>query len=164
MSEFFSFNLLGLIGIITGVFALLISYRTYAKQKPNLKVNSIKCEHNYTVSTSQIRNINFWAKLQVHNIGDRGTRINDVILSFAFDGKKYQLHKKYFEGPANQSESQWIDANDIKDISVHFYEDFSGSEQDRINCNFTICGTYKSYHFKGISEKKEPRPLNYAMM
>jgi hypothetical protein len=160
MSEFFSFNLLGFIGTITGVLALLITYRTYAKQKPNLKIKNAECKHNYTVSASQIRHINFWAKFQVHNIGDKGTRINDIVLSFTNSGEKHDLHKKYFRGLANEAESIWVEAHDTKEINADFYEDFQGNEQNRINCIFTILDTHKSYFTKTVSEKHEKRPLN----
>jgi hypothetical protein len=144
MSEFLNVNLLGIIGTVTGIFALLISYRTYSKQKPNLKVKVTNCEHNLPaiIGFSQHGDMSFWARFQIKNVGDRGTSINDIVLSFKVDGKKYQFHKKYFRG-LQVPENRWIDAGQTIDIEADFNEQFDGTEEDQITCTFTIYDTHK---------------------
>ena len=83
MSEYPTINLLlGIIGTITGLFALFISLWSYWREKPKLKMEIIKSKHNYTHNPSEKQELNLWADFQVKNLGDRGTRINDVVLSF----------------------------------------------------------------------------------
>lgn len=173
MSEFLNVNLLGIIGTVTGIIALVISYRTYSKQKPNLKVKVTNCEHKiYFESAIQHRAINLWAKFHLKNVGDRGTSIDDIGLSFTVDGKKYQFHKKYFGSPTialelpevlehlveERSKSEWIEANEIRDIEANFIEQFDGTEENQIACVFTIYNTHKTYRVGAIS-KNTRKPL-----
>ena len=92
MSEFFNVSLLGIIGTATGIAALLISYRTYSKQKPNLKIKLTKCIHDFPNPNRepQVKDINFYANFQIRNVGDRGTKIENIVLSFIIDAKNYQ--------------------------------------------------------------------------
>ena len=166
MSEYSALNFgLGIAGTVTGVIALLISYRTYSKQKPNLKVKVVKCEHNLPalIGDSQKKDINFNAEFQIKNVGDRGTSINDVVLSFTVDGKKYQFHKKYFRFKSGVHKSIWIDAHNTIDIEANFNEQFGGTEENQIDCTFTIYDTHKAYPFKAVSENIDRPPLTYEM-
>jgi hypothetical protein len=167
VSELFNVNLLGIIGAVSGIIALVISYRTYSKQKPNLKVKVANCEHNQFFQTD-IHHvaINLWAKFQIKNVGDRGTSINDIVLSFMVDGKKYQFHKKYFRSSKDfqttsdlenfkPSQSIWIEAHDTIDIDAGFNEQFDGREENQIVCVFTIYDTHKTYRVRAISKNKK---------
>jgi hypothetical protein len=161
MSEFFSLNLLGIIGIATGLFALLISYRTYSKQKPNLNVKVTNCE--YTISFDSAihhRAINFSAKFQIKNVGDRGTNINDIVLSFKVDGKEQSINPFYTHELESSKLNQrlWIEAHGIIDIEASFNGQFDGTEEDEMACIFTISDTHKTYRVRAIS-KNTRKPL-----
>jgi hypothetical protein len=171
MSEFLNVNLLGIIGTVTGIIALAISYRTYSKQKPNLNVKVTNCEYGISFDSAfHHRAINLWAKFQIKNIGDRGTSINDIVLSFTVDGKKYQFNKKYFGSPrialvpeglehlVEMSKSEWIEAHQTRDIEANFIEQFDGTEENQIDCIFTIYDTHRGYRVKAIS-KNTRKPL-----
>lgn len=85
--------ILGIIGTITGTIALFISFWTYRKEAPHLKVSVTKCEHKLipsSMSNSNVKTLNFWTTFQVKNLGDRGTRITDVGLTFT--NAKQTLH------------------------------------------------------------------------
>lgn len=152
MSEFLNANWLGLIGTITGILAIIISVYTYRKENPNLKVSVIDCQHTFTVSTSQIKMVELFAEFHINNVGDRGTRINNIGLSFKIDKKEYSLKKAYWNATG---ESKWIDAHDNTDIGANFYVKYESDEKDRLNCVFTIYHTHNPCKVKFISERVE---------
>jgi hypothetical protein len=178
MSEFLNFNLLGLIGAITGGvgaiiggIALYISYKVYKNQKPDLDIEVLNCEHDLPnlVGESQVKDINFWVRFRVKNIGDRGTKIVDIILSFVVGGKRYQLHERNLSSEAWEitkdivqfanPESMWVKAHDSIPITANFNGDFDGIEENQIDCTFTICDTHKEYTVTAISKKVGRPPL-----
>lgn len=159
MSEFSTVNLvLGIIGTITGAIALFISYWTYRKENPRLEVSVPKCEHDFALSTSQIKTISFWVTFQIKNLGDRGTSINDVDLSFKNDGKQYRLRKKYFRGLAVESERKWINAHETMDVEADFYETYEGKQKAQIECTFSVYHTHGAKKVTIISRKRGPQP------
>ena len=151
MSEFLSLNLLGLIGTLTGVVAIVISILVYRKENPNLKINVINCQHKFMVSTSKIKTIDFFAEFHINNVGDRGTRINDIELSFKVGEKEYHMKKSGFWN--RTSESIWIEAHDNIDLDANFYIKYESDEKDRLNCIFTIYHTHNPCKVKAVSEK-----------
>ncbi|MGD0994193.1 MAG: hypothetical protein ABR909_01550 [Candidatus Bathyarchaeia archaeon] len=151
MSEFLSANWIGLIGAFTGISAIIISVYTYRKEKPNLKVSVTDCHHRFTVSTSQIKTIFFFAKFHINNVGDRGTRINDIGLSFKVGEKEYHGKQEMFWNVIG--ESKWIDAHDNADIGSQFLIEYNSDEKDRLNCVFTIYHTHNPCKVKAVSEK-----------
>ena len=158
MSEFLSTNWLGLIGAFTGISAIIISVYTYRKENPNLKVSVTDCQHKFTFSTVQSNAvpvsqefIEFFVKFHVSNVGDRGTRINDIGLSFKVDEKEYHVKKSgYWNGVG---ESKWIDADDNADIEANFYVEYkSDAEKDPdYDCVFTIYHTHNPCKVKAVS-------------
>lgn len=153
MSEYQTTNMiLGIIGTITGTIALIISYLIYRKEKPNLKLEISKCKHSYTTSTSQVITINFWASFHVHNLGDRGTRINDVGLSFVTDEKDYQFKKRESMDPRENDVR--IEAHDTVNFSADFWGIFESEEKEKIDCVFTIYHTHGTMDVQFTSEKK----------
>jgi len=171
MSEFFNVSLLGIIGTATGIAALLISYRTYSKQKPNLKIKLTKCIHDFPNSTRepQVKDINFYANFQIKNVGDRGTKIENIVLSSTIGGANYQTKEinqlsdlreiTRFQLETPQNESRWIKAHDTVDIGSHFKISYNGREEDKIECIFDIYDTHKKYEVQGNSTKVGRPPL-----
>jgi hypothetical protein len=171
MSEFLNFNLLGLIGAITGGIALYISYKVYKNQKPDLDIEVLNCEHDLPnlVGESQMKDINFWVRFQLKNIGDRGTRIVDIILEFAVGGKKYQFHERNVSSEAwgitkdsvqfANPNIRWVKAHDSIPITANFNGAFDGREENQIDCTFIICDTHEEYTVTAISRKVERPPL-----
>ena len=156
MSEYSNINLvLGIVGTVTGIVALFISYWTYRKENPHLKVTVSKCEHDFTLSTSQIKSVTFWVAFQIKNIGDRGTSINDISLLFRSDGKEYDWKKKYFRGPTVDSEKRWIEAHDTLNIEADFYDPYEGTDREQIDCTFTIYHTHSSEKIKTVSQRRK---------
>jgi hypothetical protein len=151
MSEFLNANWLGLIGTITGIMAIIISVYTYRKENPNLKVSVLGCQHKFTVSTSQIKMISFFAEFHIKNIGDRGTRINDIGLLFKVGEKEYSLKKAGFWNMT--SESKWIEAHDNINLEGNFSIQYTSDEKDRLNCDFTIYHTHNPCKVKAVSVK-----------
>jgi hypothetical protein len=148
---------LGIIGTITGSLAMFVHYWRLRRENPRLAIEVSKCEHDFALSTYQIRTISFWAKFQIKNQGDRGTRINDIGLVFSVDGKECRLKKQYFHGQGRETESRWIEAHDIEDIEADFWEAFEGSEKERIDCTFTIYHTHGAEEVEAVSIKRTAR-------
>lgn len=164
MSEYSNINLvLGIVGTVTGIIALFISYWTYRKENPRLKVAVLKCEHDFTLSDSQIKSVNFWATFQIKNIGDRGTSINDMGLLFRSNGREYHWKKKYFRGPNEVSEKRWIAAHDWDNIEADFYDTYEGTERKQIDCIFTIYHTHSSEKIRVVSQRRREKPKDYSM-
>lgn len=143
---------LGIIGTITGVIALFISFWTLRKERPHLEVEVLECEHNFGMSESQTM-LTFWVKFQIKNRGDRGTSINDIDLTFEDDEKEYCFKKQYFRGQGG--ERRWVNAHDTIKIGADFYEPFEGSEKEQIECTFTLYHTHGAKkNIKSISQRR----------
>jgi hypothetical protein len=159
MSEFSNINLvLGIIGTITGAIALFISYWIYRKENPRLEMSVSKCEHDFTLSTSQVKTISFWVTFQIKNLGDRGTSINDVGLFFRSNGNHYRLKKRYFRGLTVESERKWINAHETMDIEADFYETYEGNDKTQIECTFSVYHTHGAKKVTTVSQKRGPQP------
>jgi hypothetical protein len=171
MSEFFNVSLLGIIGTATGIAALLISYRTYSKQKPNLKIKVTKCVHDFPnpVREPQAKDINFWTNFQIKNVGDRGTRIENIVLSFTINAKNYHVKETNrlselseitrFQLQTSQNGNRWIKAHDTVDIGSHFNISYTGTEESNIECVFDVYDTHRKHTVQGISTKVDRPPL-----
>ena len=153
MSEYSSITLvLGIVGTITGIIALFISFWTARKENPRLKGKVLSCSHWYSVAQNNVKMISFSSTLEIRNIGDRGTTINDADLTFWNRGKKYQFTKLYFRGDQALSKSRWIEAHQLVEIYPDFYQIFNGTEEEQIECQFQVFHTHGSIKIKGKSE------------
>jgi hypothetical protein len=166
MSEFPTFNLaLGIIGTLTGAIALIISYITYRREKPNLKIEVLESKYNFTHNPSEKTHINFWTKFQVRNLGDRGTRIYDIGLSFRVDSKDYSLKKEFYlrvplkRMEAKQAGTIWLGAHDRKCFQGQFVQEYDSTEKEQIDCIFTIWHTHGSQDAKFTSVVTETHNL-----
>ncbi len=146
---------LGIIGTVTGIVSLSLHYWRLRKESPRLETKVLKCEHNLRVSKSQIKTISFWAGFQIKNLGDRGTSVNDINLSFEDDGKKYQLKKRYYRGTFLENERRWINAHDTIDIEADFYNTFENNDKEQIDCTFTIYHTHGAEKVKTVSQRRK---------
>jgi len=164
MSEFSNINLvLGIVGTVTGISALFISYWTYRKENPHLKVSVLKCEHDFTLSEGLAVTLTFWTGFEIKNTGDRGTSINDIGLLFRTDGLEYEWKKKYFRGPKVVSEKRWLEAHDTLKVEADFYDTYVGEEEEQIDCTFTIYHTHSSEKIRVISHRRREKPKDYSM-
>src|SRR4030067_1522698 len=97
MSEYTAINLtLGIVGTLTGGFALFISFLTYYYDKPRLSVDVKRFEHKQIGNTPEIEN--FYIVLDIKNYGNRSTTLNEIELSFTDDGKVYSAKEPIQEG------------------------------------------------------------------
>ncbi len=146
---------LGIIGTITGSIAIFIHFWRLRKESPRLETKVLKCEHDFTFSKSQIKTISFWAGFQIKNLGDRGTSVNDIELSFEDDEKKYQLKKWYYRGTVEKSERRWINAHETIDIEADFFNTFEGTDKEQIDCTFNIYHTHGAKKVKTVSKRRK---------
>ena len=152
MTEFPNINsILGIIGTITGIIALFISYWTFRAERPRLTAKVLECHHSYTMVEGKKR-INFFATLEISNRGDRGTTINEVEVNFEIEGKKYSVKKDYFRGNKNDSKRRWIDPHEIIELEPDFYYAVEMVETNKINCTFKLIHTHGSLSAKYVSE------------
>lgn len=148
----FASLVLGLIGTITGIIALFIHFWKLRKENPRIKVEVLKCEHDFEEKRNQV---SFWAKFQIRNLGDRGTSINDVNLAFVSDDQEHCLKKRYFRGRREHSQRRWINPHETIDLEVDFYEKYQGQVKERINCTFSIFHTHRVETVEAISGKRK---------
>jgi len=156
MSEYPAINtILGIIGTVTGTSALIISYLTYRKQRPNLKIEVAKCEHKFTTSKSKVKSIQLWADFKIRNLGDRATRITDVGIRFKANGMKYQFKKELSMDP--KEDNIWLQAHDTFEFTGYFSNIFKSKEQEKLDCTCTIFHTHGAVDVKFKSKiKSEP--------
>lgn len=154
MSEFTILNLaLGGIGTATGLFALYL----HESEKPHLKLEIRKCEHEYFSSASRNMTLVFFVAFQIRNLGIRGTRINDVGLVILKNGKgTFEIKKSNFNPLVNNF---WINGDDILDFSAEFNIPSSSSKMDNIDCLFRVYQTHKVNLVKHTSTRRPPKPL-----
>ena len=170
ISNFIINNWVALISNIIAGLALYISWRIYRKQKPILKITVAKCEHSYSKHTNKTkpRDILFWTRFHINNVGDRDTTIDVITLSFKVNEKEYKI-SEYNEQASveevvpiiikNPSSDRIIIAHRIGDIGAHFDALFDEAEEKQIECKFTVRDTHKEYFVEGISKKVGRFPL-----
>jgi hypothetical protein len=167
MSEFIQNTnlILGIIGTTTGTIALFISYWTYRKESPHLKINVIKCEHNFEVSRSvpDRKTISFWTDFLIKNVGDRGTTIEDIELTFENSGKTYKLRKASYRDQHVIEKRISVSPHDSFDLSADFWEVFTGDEEDQIDCIFTIYHTHGAERTKAVSQRRKEGKIGVIM-
>ena len=152
MSEYPAINLiLGIIGTVTGLGALYLHYR----EKPNLKVETKKCEHEYTTSTSKLVTLNFTVLFEIKNVGIRGTRITDVGLLFE-NNPSSEIKKRCFRPFA---ESRIVNGDDTEYLCALFSINSDKQELDRIECFFKIYHTHGIKKVECASVKKTQKPI-----
>jgi hypothetical protein len=146
--------LLGIVGTITGLFALFISLWSYLREKPNLKLEIIKSKHNFTHNLIEKQRLNLWADCQVKNLGDRGTRIRDAVCTFNHEGKSYRFRKYILgkEGTALFADT-WVEAHDWRVFSVNFLNEFEEAQLESIDFIITLYHTHGSCKAMGKSLK-----------
>lgn len=158
--------ILGIAGTLTGAFALFISWWTFKKDRPHLKVNVTDCTHDFAVSqsVSNRKTVSFLADFLIKNVGYRGTTIEDIELTFENNGKLYKMRKQSYTRqfsneigiPLFLEKRIPVSPSKSFDLSAKFWDEFTGNEEDKINCTFTIFHTYKALTVKYISVRKPP--------
>lgn len=143
---------LGIIGTITGIGALIIHLLRLRKENPRIKVKVLSCEHDFEPKRNQL---SFWTKFQIRNLGDRGTSLNDMDLVFISDNKRHLLKKQYFRGPVEASERKWINPRETMDLEVDFWEEYRGEVEEKINCTFSIYHTQGKETTTTVSQKRK---------
>jgi hypothetical protein len=125
------------------------------KESPRLKIEVLSCEHQFTVSAQQEKTINFWAEIQIRNVGDRHTTIYDASVAFEDSGKKYSLKKNWFLGRTGVVESIPVPAHDVVNISPTFFGKYEGNDKEQIKCVFTIYHTHQTEKVEAISQRRK---------
>jgi hypothetical protein len=155
MSEFPSIDsALGIIGTVTGIIALFISYWTLKKEKPHLKVEIEKCEHDYE---DKNKTLSFWSDFLIKNLGDRGTSILGIDLTFEDGEKKYELEMEHY-GPLFESDVKrhgWIHPHETVEYSQTTHMQYEGDKKERINCTLVIYHTHGADSVKVVSERRK---------
>jgi hypothetical protein len=146
---------LGIIGTVTGIFALFISYWTYRKAKPHLKLKVTKCVHEFMFSRSQVKHITFWSFFQIRNLGDRGTRIREVELTFKIGTKKYTLRKYEPREKLEHEQTIWVEAHDTALVGAYFTTPFDSNEEERIECTFITYHTHGVNRINAVSNREK---------
>jgi hypothetical protein len=144
-------SILGIIGTITGIIALFISYWTFRAERPRLTAKMLECKHSYSMIDGKKR-VNFFTTLEISNRGDRGTTINEVEVTFEIDGKKFSIKKDYFRGQRVESKRRWINSHEIIEVEPDFSKEIEMAETTKIDCTFNIYHTHGRVKTKFVSE------------
>ncbi len=159
MSEYSNMNLvLGIIGTVTGIIALFISWWTLRRERPRLKVSVQSCEHHFTNPAPSLKNVSFWVKFQIRNVGDRGTTIIDVGLTLDDYWEKGHFKKLFWYANEKLIEDGkiWLNAHDVVDIRADFVAiDYPSEDKDLLGCTFVIYHTHGAKTVEYMSQKRK---------
>lgn len=128
---------LGIIGTLTGIMALILHFIRLQREKPRLKVMVNRCKH-YTPSSMKDKVSKLRVEFQIHNIGDRGTQLSKLELSF-------EMGSKIWSG--SNALDLVIEAHRSSVIDQIFFFDFPFTEQV-LQCTFSLYHTHDKYSFK----------------
>lgn len=154
-------QILGITGAITGVLALIVSYRTYTSAKPKLKVTVKKCEHLYEKGVEKTNDkIIINSQLSINNSGDRGTTLNEIEAKFMQDGKEYRFKKEIGEQVIDDDTGEILGETKVSirshetiDKWVFFEGLIKGTQQGEIECQFKLFHTHGSCSFSATSKR-----------
>lgn len=147
------FNVISLIGAISGLSALGgLAYQLY-KERPNLKIEVEKCSHWTREPTTPKPTSVLRTEFCIRNKGDRGTKIFRVDVRFMLNSKKC-------EGSIKRD--KFIEHHDTEYVGyVHAFEDVT-IEQETIECEFTIYHTLGEKRVKCESRLSSIHPSSTA--
>ena len=149
--------ILGIIGTVTGSIAVVIHFWGLKKANPHLDIKPLKSEHSFKVSTSQVKTVSFWTEFEVKNLGDRGTSINDISLSFKDNNRKITARKKWFrlDGEYPPNDKIWIDAHKTLNVGADFVAiEFQGDDKDQIDCVYMFHHTHRTQKIETTSKRR----------
>ncbi len=150
-------QILGIIGTSTGVLALIISYRTYANARPNLKVNVKKIEH-YSDTFIKGKNMTIATQLAISNCGDRPTTLNEIEAQFTYKGRQYKFKEEFIrtvtDGEENVGYSKIsVEPHETTDEYVYL-KGLISSIPKEIIFDFRIYHTHGVCSFRETSSKR----------
>jgi hypothetical protein len=159
MSEYPAITLvLGIIGTLTGSFALFISFLKYYYDKPRLSVEVKRFEHTQSNNNPQIQN--FYIVIDVKNKGNHPTTLNELELSFSVAGIVYfakePIKEDYYALFPRDMIKVDIEAGKTIEKSLffrneHFFEIKQVMEE--IPCHLTLYHTHKAVKFDAKSKR-----------
>jgi len=153
MNEIEVLNLvLGIIGTITGIVALSVHFLRLRRENPRLKIEVLKCEHDFE---EEKKTLSFWAELQIRNLGDRGTDILGVDLTFEDDEQEHNLRMEHHGELYEDDLKRWIHPHQTIEKSLTTFTKYEGDIKERINCTLTIYHTHGAEKAKVISERRK---------
>jgi len=139
--------LTGLFGAIAGLFAVL----KFLREKPNLKIEVLECNYWFRQPEKQTR---LHIYFNVDNIGDRGTQLKSLEVSFEYKGKLYK-DKQLLE--MEIIEDTFVDAHKSKEMRWDFYfRDLSIEYAPTLDCTFTLHHTHDKVEF--CTKAPYPKP------
>jgi hypothetical protein len=155
MSEFPTFNLvLGIIGTITGVVALLVSYWTYRNAKPRLKVTLKRAEH--IIDKKLPNSVGFTFVFTISNRGDRGTTLNEIEMSYTDNGKLHSQKKEIQHGYGtliNDVQKVNVNPHETIDRLILFDDDMIEEPPKKtMDFSFILYHTHGAFKFKATSK------------
>ena len=143
---------LGIVGTVTGIVALSVHFWRLRRESPRLKIEVLKCEHDFE---EEKKTLSFWAELQIRNLGDRGTDILDIDLTFKNDEQEHSLrmehHGELFEGDLER----WIHPHETIKKSKTTFIRYEGDIKERIDCTLIIYHTHGAEKVKAVSERRK---------
>jgi len=150
--------ILGIIGTGTGIIALLIHFFRLRWERPRLQGEIIECFHQFgTKNDGSTPAIFVKPTFKLTNLGDRGTNISDIHISFTVGHKRYSsketvyIHLLTFE---EIKDRRWIEAHEIVQVKPVFEIAYDGPLNDSIKCFFTLFHAHGKLTIKGNSKKK----------
>jgi hypothetical protein len=158
MSEYAGITIiLGVVGTLTGGFALIISGLTYYYDKPHLSIDVKRFEHTQMGNTLMIND--FYIVFDVKNSGNRSTTLNELELSFVDSKNVYSTREEIQEGlytdPIRGMIKVDIEAGKTKERTLFFNSAHFELKQimEEIPCHLTLYHTYKAVKFNAISKR-----------
>ena len=148
---------LGIVGTITGILALAIHFIRLRREKPRLKAEVIECSHSFrTKKDGGVDRIYIKPIFKITNLGDRGTNISDVRISFTVNDKKYSDKEAEYwsaDGPLPK-ERRWVNAHETIEICPRFEFPYDEESLESIECLFIVQHPHRKEIIKTTSKSK----------
>lgn len=150
--------ILGIVGTGTGIIALVIHFFRLRSERPRLKVDIISCSHQFgTTKNGSTEKIYIDPNFKVRNVGDRGTNVSEMHVSFRIAGREYSGKDAVYFHVANGrefSERKWIEAHATVEVSPRFEIPYDGPIEDSIDCRFALHHTHDKLTISGTSSQR----------
>jgi hypothetical protein len=142
---------LGIVGTIAGVVSLTVHLWRLKRENPRLTIILLSCEHNFEEDTKAL---SFWNEIELRNLGDRGTDILGIEMTFRAKEKEYTLKMSDQEPEIDDDAIRWIRPHETIRTFQTAFTKFEGIPEEQIDCIFTIYHTHEAEKLKAKSYKK----------
>ena len=139
---------LGVVGTTAGILALVVHFWRLKREKPDLVIRVLKCDHAYDRETQAL---SFLSEIEIRNIGDRGTDILGVDLKFDYKKTEYAMKTFNQDDEGKNGNVKWIRPHETIRTIQSSLTRFGTVPKKQIQCLFTVYETHGTKEVEATS-------------